>query len=260
MSSGEVARYEGLVDAVVLVTGAARGLGRAIAKTFAVQHARLALVDVDEGGLAETVQLLGLAPGDRVLAISGDLRDVGRLDSIVERTVGGFGRLDVLVNNAALVDSVPLDEVTPEIFARVIEVNLRAPLFLSRAALRVMRAQGGGRIINIASMAARTGGAYPSVFCYAASKGGLLSLTRAFAKVGAADNVLVNAILPSNIDSPMLWGPFAGEAVKKVLAEVPLSRPAQPMEVAQLVLWLASSAASYVTGVSWDINGGWFMS
>jgi 3-oxoacyl-[acyl-carrier protein] reductase len=108
-------------------------------------------------------------------------------------------------------------------------------------------------------MAARTGGAYPTVFCYAATKAGLLALTRSFAKVGASDGVLVNAVLPSNIDSPMLWGPFAPEAVQSVLAAIPLGRPAQPMEVSELVLWLASPAASYVTGVSWDINGGWFM-
>ncbi len=254
-----VTRYDGLSDATVMVTGAGRGLGRTIAEAFATQQARLVIVDVDEAGLATTLESLRL-PQDRVLTISADLRDVTILDSLVERAVTTFGRLDVLVNNAAVVDGVSLDEITPELFDKVVEVNLRAPLFLSRAALRVMRRQGGGRIINVASMAARTGGAYPTVFCYAATKAGLLSLTRSFAKLGAPEGVLVNAILPSNIDSPMLWGPFAPEAVQGVLASIPLARPAQPMEVTELILWLASTGASYVTGVSWDINGGWFMS
>ncbi len=265
-SSGEfgltghvVARYDGLKDAVVVVTGAGRGLGQALAEAFAAQAARLVVVDVDEAGLAATVQRLQL-PDARVLAIAADLRDTSVLDSIVDQAVATFGGIDVLVNNAAVVDGVPLDEVTAELFDQVVEVNLRAPLFLSRAALRAMRAQGGGRIVNVASMAARTGGAYPTVFCYAATKAGLLALTRSFAKLGAPDNVLVNAVLPSNIDSPMLWGPFASDAVRNVLSAVPLGRAAQPTEVSELVLWLASPASSYVTGVSWDINGGWFMS
>jgi 3-oxoacyl-[acyl-carrier protein] reductase len=252
-------RYEGLKDAAVIVTGAARGLGQVLAEAFAQQEARLALVDVDEAGLAATVERLQ-APPERLLTICADLRDGAMVESIITQTAAAFGRLDVLVNNAAVMDGVSIDAVTPELFDQVIAVNLRAPLFLSRAALRVMSGQGGGRIVNVASIAGRTGGAYPTVFCYAASKGGLLALTRSFAKLGAPDKVLVNAILPSNIDSPMLWGPFGRTSVENVLASVPLARTAQPMEVAELVLWLASPASSYVTGVSWDINGGWLMS
>jgi 3-oxoacyl-[acyl-carrier protein] reductase len=123
-----------------------------------------------------------------------------------------------------------------------------------------MRSHGGGRIINVGSVAARTGGLLPTVFCYAASKSGLLALTRSFARLGASDNVLVNAILPANIDSPMFWGPFAAASVQKILDAVPLARPAQTSEVAELVLWLASASSSYVTGASWDVNGGMYTS
>jgi NAD(P)-dependent dehydrogenase (short-subunit alcohol dehydrogenase family) len=244
---------------VVIVTGAARGLGQAVAEAFALQGARIAIVDVDEAGLAETAAQLHVPP-DRLLVMGADLSELAAIESIVARTVATFGRIDVLINNAAIVDDVALDEITPDLFSRVIDVNLRAPLFLSRAALRVMRGQGGGRIVNVASMAARTGGAYPTIFCYAASKGGLLALTRSFAKIGATDNVLVNAVLPANIDSPMLWDTFAHDAVAKVLAAVPLGRTAKPEEVTELILWLASPASSYVTGASWDINGGCLMS
>lgn len=254
-----VTRYESLEGSVVLITGAARGLGATLTEAFAMQGARLAIVDLDGPGLQAMAARLALPEG-RAVPFVADLADMALVESLVDRVVEAFGRLDVLVNNAALMDGKPIDELTPELFDRVIAVNLRAPLFLSRAALRAMRGQEGGSIVNVASMAARTGGAYPTVFSYAASKGGLVSITRSFAKLGAPDNIRVNAILPSNIDSPMLWGPFAGEAVKAVLSSVPLGRPAQPMEVAELVLWLASPASSYVTGVSWDINGGWFMS
>jgi 3-oxoacyl-[acyl-carrier protein] reductase len=251
-------RYEGLDNAVVLITGAARGLGAALARSFAAQGSRLVLTDVDAEGLSAVARELAL-PADRISAIPADLVDTTAAERLVQGSVDVFGRLDVLVNNAALMDGVALEEITPELFDRVLAVNLRAPLFLSRAAMTVMKSQGGGRIVNVASMAARTGGAYPTVFCYAASKGGLLALTKSFARVGAPDKVLVNAVLPSNIDSPMLWGPFAGEAVQRTLAAVPLGRPAQGEEVAELVLWLSSSSSSYVTGASWDINGGWFM-
>jgi 3-oxoacyl-[acyl-carrier protein] reductase len=122
-----------------------------------------------------------------------------------------------------------------------------------------MRAAGtGGRIVNVASMAARTGGV-SDVSMYAASKGGLIAVTKSLARVGAADRILVNAILPSNIDSPMLRDAFPPEVVARTLSGVPLGRTADPVEVAQLVLWLASDASSYVTGVNWDINGGWYM-
>jgi NAD(P)-dependent dehydrogenase (short-subunit alcohol dehydrogenase family) len=234
---------------VVIVTGAARGLGQAVAEAFALQGARIAIVDVDEAGLAETAAQLHVPP-DRLLVMGADLSELAAIESIVARTVATFGRIDVLINNAAIVDDVALDEITPDLFSRVIDVNLRAPLFLSRAALRVMRGQGGGRIVNVAS----------TIFCYAASKGGLLALTRSFAKIGATDNVLVNAVLPANIDSPMLWDTFAHDAVAKVLAAVPLGRTAKPEEVTELILWLASPASSYVTGASWDINGGCLMS
>jgi NAD(P)-dependent dehydrogenase (short-subunit alcohol dehydrogenase family) len=108
-------------------------------------------------------------------------------------------------------------------------------------------------------MAARTGGT-SDVYVYGASKAGLLTITRSLAKVAASDNVRVNAILPSNIEAPMLRGVFPQDVLDRVLSQIPLGRTAQPAEVAELVLWLASDASSYVTGASWDINGGWYMS
>jgi 3-oxoacyl-[acyl-carrier protein] reductase len=249
--------YEGLRDAAVLVTGATGGLGQAIVKRFADHGARLLLTDLDAGRLDELAASLALSPS-HVATQPADLSDAAACAPLVGQAVERFGRLDVLVNNAAQLGRAPLKAITPELFDRVMAVNLRAPFLLTQAALAQMRRQRSGRIVNVASMAARTGGT-SDVFVYAASKAGLLSLTRSLAKIAAPEGVRVNAILPANIESPMLRAGFPPDVIERVLAQIPLGRTAQPVEVAELVLWLASDASSYVTGVSWDINGGWFM-
>jgi NAD(P)-dependent dehydrogenase (short-subunit alcohol dehydrogenase family) len=254
-----MAAYDGLRDAVVIVTGAARGLGRALAIAFAAQGSRLVVVDLDTGGLAGTVEACSL-PDDRIATEIVDLADIAVCDPLVEEVVARYGRVDVLVNNAAIVSRMPLEASTPAAFERVLRVNLMAPFFLARAAMRAMTAASiGGRIVNVASMAGRTGGV-SDVAMYAASKGGLLAATKALAKAGAPAGIRVNAILPSNIESAMLRDAFPPDVVARTLSQVPLGRTAAPQEVAELVLWLASDASSYVTGVNWDINGGWFMS
>jgi 3-oxoacyl-[acyl-carrier protein] reductase len=249
--------YDGLENAVVLLTGAAGGLGAAIARRFADHGARLLLTDVDAGQLDALAARLG-APESYLVTESADLLDPEAYDRLVRTTLTRFGRIDVLINNAALLGRASLEAITPEVFEQVFAVNLRAPFFLSRAAMVHMRSQRNGRIVNVASMAARSGGT-SDVFVYAASKAGLLSVTRSLAKIGATDGIRINAILPSNIESPMLRAGFPPDVVAGVLAQIPLGRTAEPAEVAELVLWLASDASSYVTGASWDINGGWFM-
>jgi NAD(P)-dependent dehydrogenase (short-subunit alcohol dehydrogenase family) len=252
-----VNRYEGLQDAVVLLTGATGGLGAVIARRFADHGSRLLLTDLQPDRLDDLAASLDLG-SILVITKAADLADPAVCEPLVQLAIERFGRIDVLVNNAALLGRAPLEEITPMLFDRVIAVNLRAPFFLSRTAMTLMRQRQSGRIVNVASMAARTGGT-SDVFVYGASKAGLLSLTRSLAKIGAPDNIRVNAILPANIESPMLRAGFPQDVLDRVLAQIPLGRTAQPVEVAELVLWLASDASSYVTGASWDINGGWFM-
>jgi NAD(P)-dependent dehydrogenase (short-subunit alcohol dehydrogenase family) len=251
--------YPSLADRVILITGAAHGLGAALATSFAEQGSRLALVDVDAEALTDLHGQLGLAD-DRVTTEVADLADTEACEPLVARVAARMAGLDVLVNNAAVLKRAAFEDVTVADFELTLRVNLLAPWFLSRAAIAVMRRQGrGGRIVNVASMAGRTGGV-ASVHTYAASKGALLTATRSLARAVAAEGILVNAVLPSNIESPMLRDVFPPEAIARTLSEVPLGRTAEPREVAELVLWLASDASSYVTGVAWDINGGWFMS
>jgi NAD(P)-dependent dehydrogenase (short-subunit alcohol dehydrogenase family) len=249
--------YPELAGRVVIVTGAAGGLGRAVADGFAAQGAHLVLCDLDAGalGLAGDGQA---APPDRVLAVAADLRDPAACEALVDAAASHFGRIDVLVNNAAVLHRMPIEQVTPKVFDEVVAVNLRAPFFLARAALRHMRPAGWGRIINVASVAARTGGA-SDVFPYAASKGGLVALTKSLAKLAASDGVLVNAILPAGIDTPMITEGFPAEAIEAIVRQIPLGRLSPPSEMAGIVLWLASDAAGYVTGASFDVNGGWVM-
>lgn len=251
--------YPDLRDKVVLVTGAAHGLGAALARSFAAQGARLALVDIDGEALALEARALDPGP-ERLLIEVADLADATSWAPLVQRVVTHFDGLDVLVNNAATLKRTAMDDVTLEDFERALRVNLVAPYFLARAAIAHMREQGrGGRIVNVASMAGRTGGV-ADIHPYAASKGGLMAVTKSLAKAVAPDGILVNAILPSNIESPMLRDIFPPEAIAKTLSQVPLGRTAAPAEVAELVLWLSSDASAYVTGVNWDINGGWYMS
>ena len=170
-------RYPGLRDRVVLITGAGGGLGRTLAEAFLAQGSRLALVDIDDPALTSVVEALG-QDADRVRGEVVDLAVTGSCEPLVERFAEAFGSLDVLVNNAAVISRMPLDAVTAEEFERVLRVDLLAPFFLARAAIDRMRVAGrGGRIINVASMAARTGGT-SDVYMYAASKGGLLAVTR----------------------------------------------------------------------------------
>jgi NAD(P)-dependent dehydrogenase (short-subunit alcohol dehydrogenase family) len=244
---------------VILITGAAHGLGAALAMSFAEQGSRLALVDVDADALAEVGSRLDLAR-DRLTTEVVDLADTGACEPLVARAADRLGGLDVLVNNAAVLKRAALEDVSVADWEQTLRINLISPWFLARGAIAVMRRQGrGGRIVNVASMAGRTGGV-ANVHAYAASKGGLLAATRSLAREVASEGILVSAVLPSNIESPMLRNVFPPEAIARTLGQVPLGRTAEPREVAELVLWLASDASSYVTGVTWDVNGGWFMS
>ena len=254
-----MADYPELRGRVVLITGAAHGLGAALAGQFAAQGARLALLDRDQAGLEAVGSSLGLPAHDIVCEVI-DLAEADATRGVVARVADRLGALDVLVNNAAELRRAPMEDAQAQDFERTLRINLVAPYFLARDAVGLMREQGrGGRIINVASMAGRTGGV-ADIHPYAASKGGLLAVTKSLAKAAAADGILVNAILPSNIESPMLRDSFPPEAIHRTLAQVPLGRTAVPEEVAALILWLASDASSYVTGVNWDINGGWVMS
>jgi NAD(P)-dependent dehydrogenase (short-subunit alcohol dehydrogenase family) len=236
---------------VAIVTGAARGLGRAAAARLYELGASVA-VNVRDASRADAV---ARSLGDGVLAIPGDLTAEGVVESLVGRTLERFGRIDIIVNNAALALSTRFPDLSLDEWRRTLEVNMTAPFALTRVALPTMRAQGYGRVINISSSAGRMVSTLGSA-AYTASKAGLLGLTRASAKELGKFGITVNAICPGMIDTELTHEHAAPELLQRLAAGYPVPRLGTALEVADLICFIASEAAGYITGTSLDINGG----
>src|SRR6266850_5055218 len=236
---------------VAVVTGAWRGLGRAAAARL---HERGASVAVNVRN-RERAEALAKEIGERALAVPGDVAADGVPDEIARRTLERFGRIDILVNNAALPLSTRFDDLTADEWRRAIEVNLTAPFLLTKAVVRTMKARQYGRIVNISSLAGKTvstlGGAH-----YTASKAGLQGLTRAAAKELGQFGITVNAICPGMIDTELTREHATQEQLAALAASYPIARLGTAEEVADLICFVASEAAGYITGASLDINGG----
>lgn len=244
---------------VVLVTGATSGIGLACAREFAAAGDRLFLTGRDAARAAGVLKSLeGCAREAEFLA--GDLRDSRFTDSLVPAALERFGRLDVLVNSAGIWYPRSTLETTDEIWQETIEVNLTALFRLSRAALRVMKAQGSGNIVNLSSDYGIVGA--PEAAAYCASKGAVVLLTRAMALDHARDGIRVNAVCPTDTDTPMMeadarWrGQTPDQARAAAAEDLPMGRMATAEEVAHVVQFLASDAASYLTGVALPVDGG----
>jgi NAD(P)-dependent dehydrogenase (short-subunit alcohol dehydrogenase family) len=239
-----------LAERRALVTGGARGIGRAIAERFAAEGARVAVVD------REPVE--GLAGST---AVRFDLAETARLGELVAQVEDAIGPLDVLVNNAGVIEQTAALELGLDAYRRVLAVNLDAPIFLAQAAARGMVERGYGRIVNITSIHGRFG--EELALAYDVSKGGLTMATRTLAIELSRHGVLVNAVAPGFVSTPMSIVDGRNELESEWFRDVyvtygklPLRRPAQPEEVAAHVAWLASDQNSYVTGQVLGIDGG----
>src|ERR1044071_5091929 len=236
---------------VAIITGAWRGLGRTTADRLHERGASVAVNVRDR----ERAERLAKEIGERAFAVPGDVAAEGVPDEITRRTLERFGRIDILVNNAALPLSTRFPDLTAEEWRRVIEVNLTAPFLMTKAVLPAMRAQNYGRIVNISSSAGRMvstlGGAH-----YTASKAGLLGLTRAAAKELGKFGITVNAVCPGMIDTELTREHADDELLQQLAAGYPIPRLGTAREVADLICFAASEAAGYITGASFDINGG----
>jgi NAD(P)-dependent dehydrogenase (short-subunit alcohol dehydrogenase family) len=255
MSSWSVAA--GLEGKGVVVTGAAGAIGREVAGAFAQAGAHVLAVDIVAEGLAELMPSLAGGPH---ASEAVDLRNLADHDRLLRRAAGEFGQLDVLANVAGvLIRRANLDEVTEEDWDFQHDLNLKASFFLNRAAARIMREQGhGGRIINFSSQGWWSGGFGGSVV-YAATKGGIVSMTRGLARSYAADAITVNAVSPGAVDTPMLRGGLSEEQLESQVQQIPLGYMAAPGDLAGSVVFLASDHARYITGATINVSGGWLM-
>ncbi|MCH1981721.1 SDR family oxidoreductase [Ruminococcus sp. OA3] len=236
---------------IALVTGAGGGIGQAVAVELARGGDHVIVVCRSRSGAEKTLGLIKASDqtGD---FISCDVGDATQVDAMMEKIIRDYGRLDVLVNNAGISNTHTMDEINMDEWDRMMDVNLKGPFLLCRDAFGLMKSRGYGRIVNISSIAGERGALYSGIH-YAASKGGLLALTKSFALRGAAHGITVNAVSPGTVDTPM----SREEGIPS--DNIPLGRAASPEEVAHAVCFLACDRASYLTGVTLDVNGGQLM-
>ena len=237
-------------DQVVFVTGAARGIGQAIASAFLERGAKVVMAD-----LLEVKDAVPEAQRGRVLPLVGDLTDRENVTSFVEKAVETFGRVDVLVNNAGVVRLGPAEALSQEDWDLTTQINLTAPFMLTQEVGKRMIAQRGGKIVNIASQAAAI--ALDEHVAYCASKAGLVAMTKVWALEWAKHNINVNAVGPTVVLTELGKQAWAGEKGDMMKEKIPLGRFALPEEVAQTVLFLASDAAAMITGQMVLVDGGY---
>ena len=233
-----------LDDKVAIVTGAARGIGRAIAGALTQQGATVAGVDLAE--------VTGVAKAYRA-----DVSQVAAIKQLVADVVRDFGRIDILVNNAGICPRLPFVDSTEADWEKLVSVNAKSQYFLMQAVRPVMKQQGGGRIINMASTGGRTG-SFANASIYSGTKGAIIMFSKSVAREVAADGILINCVAPGCIDTELI-GNLPPEKVQALCNQIPLKRLGRPAEVAALVAFLASDECSYCTGATFDINGGWIM-
>ena len=241
---------------VALVTGAGQGIGRACAEHLAEKGMAVVVADL-QAGMAEQVAAALRQRGYESSSVTVDVADVAAVKDTVARVAREYGRVDVLVNNAGILHTTPIQEITEAEWDHILAVNLKGAFFVSQQVLPLMVAKHWGRIINIASIAGRMGG-YSNGLAYSASKAGLIGLTMGMARRVAEFGITVNAVAPGTTRSPIL-DKIPDAQLEELRQRIPIKRLGEPQDTAVLVAFLASEEAGFITGAVVDVNGGMFM-
>jgi 3-oxoacyl-[acyl-carrier protein] reductase len=241
---------------VAIVTGAGRGIGRAIAVALGRSGADIVVNDVNLQAAEETAEKIK-ALGHRSLAFKADVSNKSEVNKMVKKTLQLFGKIDILVNNAGIYSSTSLEDITEREWTRMIEVNLLGVFLCSQAVMKHMKKQRSGKIVNIASLAGKVGGIIAGAH-YAASKAGVICLTKSFAKQLAQYRINVNAVSPGITETDMTKD-WPKEVKESLLKQIPLGRFGKAEDIAGAVLFLVLEANNYITGEIVDVNGGHLM-
>ncbi len=246
-----------LKDKIAIITGAGRGIGRAIALAFAGHGADIVVCDVNLASARQTADEIKTL-GVRAIGLAADVTDETQVGQMVADAIDNFARIDILVNNAGIISTGPLTEITADTWDKVMAVNLKGVFLCTKAVFPVMMAQRHGKIINIASVAGKRGGGLLGSSCYAASKGGVIAFTKGAAREGGPYGINVNAITPGYTETEMT-SILTLKQRDSILTAMPLGRPGQPDDIAAAACFLASDYAGFITGEIMDVDGGLMM-
>jgi NAD(P)-dependent dehydrogenase (short-subunit alcohol dehydrogenase family) len=239
------------------VTGAGRGIGRAIALALAREGAKVTVSDIDLANAKAVAEEI-VALGSDSFAAQTDVSSERQVEELVRAAVERFTRIDILVNNAGVISTGPLLETSVEVWERTHAVNLKGVFLCTKAVFPGMMAQRSGRIINIASVAGKRGGGFFGNTCYASSKGGVIAFTKGAAREGGPYSITVNAIAPAMIETEMIAA-MPSDVRATLLRSIPLGRTGSAHDVAAAVCFLASDGAAFMTGEIMDVDGGLMM-